>query len=112
MASRLLLPNILLSRRVLPLLPPPLSRLGDADCPYTDGGLDEKGRMLVVAMVNSGGCNGDVEEVDGDEDIDGDGDEAGDDVDEEKVDGVTVGRMQLPLREAVVASPARSSSLC
>ena len=88
MASRLpLLPNILLSRRVLPLLPPPLSRLDDADCPYTDGGLDEKGRMLVVAMVNSGGCNGDVEEVDGDEDIDGDGDEAGDDVDEEKVDG-------------------------
>ena len=106
MASRLLLPNILLSRRVLPLLPPPLSRLDEADCP--------------------GGCNGDVAEVDGDEDIDGDGDEAGDDGDEErvdvdeekvdgdeeKVDGVTVGRMQLPLREAVVASPARSSSLC
>ena len=42
---------------------------------------------MVVAMVISGGCNGDVEEVDGDEDIDGDGDEAGDDVDEEKVDG-------------------------
>ena len=38
------------------------------------------------------------------------GDDGGDGGDEE-VDGVTVGRIQHPLREAVVASWPRSSSL-